>query len=387
MFSSILSFAILPMLTAALVVVVIHPSLVKIARKKRLLDRPNARKLNQKPIPMLGGVGVLCGIFCAVGVAGLNFSPRPMHIEIIIALVIMLYTGVGDDILDFSPTVKFALQVFAAILVVVPADISIKSLGGLWGLYHLPSWLAVGFTVFVIVGIINAINLIDGIDGLCALFVMSVSLTAGVYFTLLNDMSFAVMAFATTGALLPFLLHNLYGEKYKMFLGDGGSLSLGLICALFAVRIVESEGSISSMSAIALAFALLALPVCDTLRVMTSRMMRGYSPFRPDKSHLHHMLLNLGMTHQISAIAIVLLSFVIIFVWGVSVMMGADAEMQLYCVVAAGLLSTWGIYYAADYAIRRYPKHIALLQDNLRRLATRHTTFGELLRRVLNDKI
>lgn len=386
MSQSIIYTALLPMLVAMLVAMVVHPSLVTIAQRKRLVDRPNARKLNKTPVPMLGGVGIVCGILFGVGLAGCLLPMPDMSIEIIIALVIMLYTGVGDDILDFNPATKFALQCFVVMLVVLSADLCVDNLSGVWGVYYLPKAFAVVMTIFAAVGVINAINLIDGVDGLCGLYVMMTSLFFGLHLLVVGDNSYAVMAFSTLGALIPFVLHNMYGRKYKMFLGDGGSLVLGLICALLAVRLIQRDEAPHTGNLIAFTFATLSVPVCDTLRVMLSRLADGHSPFRPDKRHLHHILLSLGMTHRAVAFTLVAAGVSCVAVWSGSVVMGASAEMQICCTLLSALILTWGIYFLLSYARRRNAEWVAAISRRLGASAESHTSLGKKLRGVLNDK-
>ena len=217
---NIIYIMLLSLLVAMLVVMVVHPFLTKIARHKHIVDNPNARKLNKEPVPILGGVGVVCGILFGMGVAGCCNLPQDMCAEIVIGLVVMLYTGVGDDILDLSPRQKVSLQIFVLCMMIFSAEIYVDNLHGVWGIDYLPYPLSMCLTLLAGVGIINAINLIDGVDGLCALYVMMASLFFGIFLLYIGDVVFAVMAFATLGALLPFALHNMYGTKYKMFLGD-----------------------------------------------------------------------------------------------------------------------------------------------------------------------
>lgn len=376
----------MPVLVALIAVSVVHPVLVKIARRKHLVDNPNARKLNKAPVPMLGGVGVFCGILFSMGVAGCYGLQQDVSVMVVVAMVVMLYTGVGDDILDFSPRWKFALQGFAVLLLIYPVGIVIDGLGGLWGVYYLPRVVSVVLTLVAGVGVINAINLIDGVDGLCGLYVMMASLFFGLSFLAVRDLAYAVMGFATFGALIPFVLHNMYGTKYKMFLGDGGSLVLGLMCAMFALRVVQRAEQMLDGSLYAFAFAVLAVPVCDTLRVMMARMMRGHSPFKPDRRHLHHIFISLGMSHRATAFTIVMIGAVIVALWDVAVICGADDEVQIYCTLAESVLLTWGVYYVLDYAIRHDAAWVVTLRRSLQRQSMRRRGVEKYLIKILNDK-
>ena len=158
----------LPIFIASLVVFIIHPHLVKIAKMKMIVDNPNARKLNKVPVPVLGGVGVFFGLMFGIGVAGYYTKGMNIQFELIVAMMVMLYTGVGDDILDLSPTTRFALQIFTVCMMMFLCGIYIDNFHGLWGVYKLPLGVAIALTLVSCVGIINSINLIDGVDGLCS---------------------------------------------------------------------------------------------------------------------------------------------------------------------------------------------------------------------------
>ena len=227
--SMILTVA-LPIFVASIVVFVIHPHLVKIAKMKMIVDNPNARKLNKEPVPVLGGVGVFFGLMFGIGVAGYYTQGMNIQFELIVAMMVMLYTGVGDDILDLSPTLRFALQIFTVCMMMFLCGIYIDNFHGLWGIYKLPLAVAVLLTLVSCVGIINSINLIDGVDGLCSSYGMFASLLYGICFIRMGDVSYAVMAFSLFGSLIPFLLHNVFGRKYKMFLGDGGIGNAEKLC-------------------------------------------------------------------------------------------------------------------------------------------------------------
>lgn len=381
-----LHIALLPMIVASLVVMVVHPTLVVIARRKRLVDCPNARKLNKHPVPVLGGVGVLFGLTVGMGLAGYLLPRMALPSEVLIGMTVLLYAGVADDILDLSPRLKFLVQGFAVLMLALAAEMYIDNLYGLWGLYFLPEWPAVALTLVAGVGIINAMNMIDGVDGLCALYAAYASLIFGVGFLLADDREYALLAFATFGALIPFMLHNIYGSKYKMFLGDGGSLVIGFICVVYVMRQLQTAESAFGGSSIAFAFAVMAVPVCDTLRVMTQRVVQHRSPFSPDKNHLHHLFIELGMDHSMTAFTVVGLDVIIVGVWMISLGAGADAEWQLLATIVAAAVLTWGLYYVTWRASRRDARMVRRLRWFTRRSVMRRRAFAERLRRVLDDK-
>ena len=373
-------FYILPFVVAAMAVFVVHPSLVKIAHMKSIVDNPDARKLNKVPVPVLGGVAVFFGIMFSLSIAGYYIEGMNIQFELIIAMMIMLYTGVGDDILQLSPRLRFALQIFVVCLMMFLCGIYIDDFHGLWGVGELPWYVAVALTIFSCVGIINSINLIDGVDGLCSGYGVFASMMFAVCFMLMGDVSYAVLAFAVAGAIFPFMLHNMFGEKYKMFLGDGGSLVLGFICSLYVMRIIQSGDDVVSGSTISFTLAVLSIPVFDTVRVMVARIINHRSPFSPDKTHLHHMFISLGYSHVITAINIIMLNGAIVLIWHMCNLLHLSPEVQLYVTIASGLLATSGLYYGVAYLEKNKPERYAALQ----RFAQKYTIFLPFSSSILN---
>ena len=356
-------YYLLSFIVAAMAVFVVHPSLVKIAHLKSIVDNPDARKLNKEPVPVLGGVGVFFGIMFSLSVAGYYVEGMNIQFELIIAMLIMLYTGVGDDILQLSPRLRFALQIFVVCLMMFLGGIYIDDFHGLWGIGRLPWYIAVTLTIFSCVGIINSINLIDGVDGLCSGYGVFASLAFAFCFLRMGDVSYAILAFEVAGAIFPYMLHNMFGERYKKFLGDGGSLVLGFICSLYVMRVIQSGNEVVSESTISLTLAVLAIPVFDTLRVMTARIIAKRSPFSPDKTHLHHMFIRLGYSHVITALNVIFLNGLVVLIWRLCKKLNLSGEVQLYVVIACGLLFTTGLYYTVEYLEKNKPQAYARLQQ------------------------
>ena len=381
-------FYILPFVVAAMAVFVVPPSLGKIAHMKSIVDNPDARKLNKVPVPVLGGVAVFFGIMFSLSIAGYYIEGMNIQFELIIAMMIMLYTGVGDDILDFQPRRKFMLQIFVVLLMILSAEVYVDNLHGVWGVGYLPRMLSFALTLVAAVGIINAINLIDGVDGLCAVYVMFVAFALGLFLLVRGDVAYAVIAFATIGALVPFALHNMYGSKYKMFLGDGGSLVLGLISAMLALRVVQVGSGDMGVNAEAFALAVLSVPVCDTLRVMVVRVAHGHHPFRPDKRHLHHQFIALGFSHRATTFAVVALGGVVVVVLWLSVAGGVAASTQLWGGLVAGMIAVWGACFVMRYMLNHDSWWVSALRVRMLRYGnSRRGTLVERLQRVLDDKI
>lgn len=365
-----------PMLIALIAVSVMHPYIVKIARLTGIVDNPNARKLQKEPVPILGGVVVYFGICLSVAcVYGLRDCSSLFMV--FSAMMLMLYTGTMDDILDLRPATRFLMQILAVGLLIFSGDYGLDNLHGLWGISALPQSVMIPLTVFAGVGIINALNLIDGVDGLSTGFCIMACTCFGVVFYLggVNQPAM-ILAMATIGSLIPFFLHNVFGKKSKMFIGDGGTLLMGIVMSVFVMKTIQSEGVTNLLndngySSIAFTLAVLALPVFDTLRVMSARMLKHKSPFHPDKTHLHHLFIEMGYSHVVTSILIISLNALVVLLWLLLGYLGATPEVQVYAVAFTGLLFTAGLYYSVKRLQHRSPKRFKRLVESNRSVRLR----------------
>lgn len=382
--SNFLHIAVIPVIISVIAVSLVHPWLVRIALMKNIVDNPNARKLNKEPVPVLGGVGVFLGLIFSLGMAGYYVESLILPFEVIIAMTIMLYVGVGDDILELTPRFRFMAQIFTVCLMMFVGGTYINNFHGLWGVNELPMAVAIVLTIVACVGIINAINLIDGVDGLCSGYGMFATLLFAILFLRMGDVEFAVLALAVFGALIPFCLHNMFGKRYKMFLGDGGSLMLGFLCSLFVTRVVHSGDYVVTGSSISLSLAILAIPVFDTLRVMTARMLQRRSPFSPDKTHLHHMFIRLGFSHVLTAFNVIALNGLVVVIWHFCNVLNMQAELQLYVTAVTGMLFTTGLYYGVEYIEKNHSATYAKMQDFVKKYSLRRSGLFLKLQQVLD---
>jgi UDP-GlcNAc:undecaprenyl-phosphate GlcNAc-1-phosphate transferase len=208
--------------------------------------------------------------------------------------------GVKDDLTGVNSNTKFFLQFIVASILVILGDIRVTSMYGIFGVYNLPYYLSVPLSTLLIMLIVNAFNLIDGIDGLASVTGIIVNGTFAALFVYMKQYELAAVGFAMVGATIGFLRFNL--SPAKIFMGDTGSLLVGLISAVMALKFIEMNKFIDSKSTViycapALAFALLIGPIFDTLRVFTLRILKGDSPFKADRNHMHHRILTLGFSH------------------------------------------------------------------------------------------
>lgn len=326
----------------------IFPNVLNVAFTKNIVDNPDARKLQRRPVPVLGGACVYFGTVMALCIANLFFDCSDLF-PIMCAMTIMLCVGIVDDIIDLSPSLRFFIEILVVAVALCPNDYMINSLHGLWGVGEIPVYLAVPLAIVAGVGIINAINLVDGVDGLSTGYCMMASTLFGIMAALVKDWPMLILAVIAVGALIPFFFHNVFGKYTKMFIGDGGTLFMGVMISVFVMNMLNSEPIYveyvaRGMGLIPFTLAVLAVPVFDTLRVMSMRMLRGNSPFKPDKTHLHHIFIEMGFSHVGTTVSILSLNTLVVGLWFLTYQLGGSIDLQLYVVLAASLSITFGFY-------------------------------------------
>ena len=352
---------ILPVLVSLFAVRWIYFKILKIAKVKNLVDNPDARKLQKTPVPVVGGLavffGLILGLLAGIAMMGLlgaevqqlaGITPSPRLLPIVLAMSIMLYVGCMDDIMGLSPKARFAIEILVILGMIFSSGICVDSLHGLWGIADIPWTVAVPLTVFAGVGIINAVNMVDGVNGLSSGLCITCSMLFGLYFLGIGDYVNAVLAFSMAASLFHFFVHNVFGEQSRMFIGDAGTMVMGVLMTWFVMCTMHDAGHSYSLShnycPTAMVVAILSVPVADTLRVMTMRVLHGKSPFSPDKTHLHHAFVGIGVSHSITALSEILINIAVVGIWYLSVRLGAPLHCQLYTVVLVAAIFVWGTY-------------------------------------------
>lgn len=212
------------------------------------------------------------------------------------AMSMMLYVGAMEDILGLTPKSRFVIEIATILCLIFSSGMCIDTFRGMWGIDAFLWRLAVPLTVFAGVGIINAINMIDGVNGLSSGLCISCCILFGAAFIKAHDIHNAILAFTMVGVLIPFFIHNVFGLKSRMFIGDAGTMVMGILMTWFLICLLSSASTISyyetteGVNMIAISLAILSVPVFDTLCVMTIRITHKKSPFKPDKTHLHQCL-------------------------------------------------------------------------------------------------
>lgn len=363
-----------PALIAIICTSWIYPYILDVAKAKNIVDNPDARKLQRVPIPVLGGLTVVFGILSGLMAFNMfgDFSDMfPAFATIIIILII----GLIDDMISLSPRIRFVAEIALILYLIKTTGCQLNDFHGLWGIDTIPNIISVPLTAFACVGIINAVNLIDGVDGYSSGYSIISCVLFGVMFYALGDIRMVALAAIVAASLLPFFLHNVFGKHSKMFIGDAGTLSLGIIFSVFVMTIISSKQSIEGLPAnlgvVPFTLAVLCVPVFDTLRVMSARIIKGKSPFSPDKTHLHHLFLELGYSHIGTALSIIAINLFVVLCWFLAFRAGLSIDTQLYIVIVFGILVTFIFYPFVHVQIRRQ----TLFYRILRRIA--HFTHAE----------
>lgn len=275
------------------------PAIIRVADEKGLFDVPDARKLHTKPIASLGGVGIFIGFLLSLLLC-LSLQQAPEFQYFYAAFLLMFFLGIKDDILILSASKKLLGQIGAAAIIIHLAGVRIDSMHGFLGIHNLPEFISFPLSYLTIIVIVNAFNLIDGVDGLSSSLGILTTAIFGSYFAMANMPAYAVLSFGLTGALCAFLVYNFHPAK--VFMGDSGSLLLGLVNAILVIKFItvadSINGSFPITSSVAIGFSILIVPLLDTMRVFSVRISKGRSPFSADRNHIHHLLLDRGFNHS-----------------------------------------------------------------------------------------
>ncbi|WP_240410385.1 MraY family glycosyltransferase [Hymenobacter oligotrophus] len=303
----------LAFLWAFLVALFAVPSVIYIAHLKNMLDLPNKRTVHALLTPRLGGVAIFAGFMSALTI----FADLGNGIQQLLAgCIVLFFVGLKDDLVSISPAKKLVGQLLATGIVMFMADIRITSFQGIFGIHELPDGISYAFTFLAIAGITNAINLIDGLDGLAGSIVLIIVSTFGYYFHRYGGSAFGNYVFVSVcviGGMLGFLRYNFH--KATIFMGDTGSLLCGFIVSVLTIQFIQMGLHTSQpfdAANPAVAVGILFVPLFDTLRVFTVRVLNGTSPFTPDKNHIHHRILAMGFQQISTVLLLALLNLVVI---------------------------------------------------------------------------
>jgi len=292
------------------------PSIINIAKEKHLFDEPGERSSHTEKTPSLGGIAIFAGAIFSI-VLWTPFQEFGNLQYILCSFIIIFLIGAKDDISPVSPSKKIIGQILAASILVFKSDIELTGLYGFLGMHQeLGKITSVLLSMFTILVIINAFNLIDGINGLAGSIGALIAGVLGCWFYMVEQIELAVVAFTITGSVLAFLRYNF--TPARIFMGDTGSLLVGIVSSILIIKFIDSnyqlpDGHMYKFEAVpAVAVGIMILPLFDTMRVFITRIIRGGSPFKPDRRHIHHLLIDYGLSHMQATAALVLVNVVFI---------------------------------------------------------------------------
>ncbi len=290
------------------------PVIIHVSNERKLFDHPDDfRKIHRTPVPSMGGLGLFAGIIISFMLVVSFSNELPGMQYVLLAALVLFFIGAKDDLLSLTPIKKFLGQILAAAILVFKGGFVLSDMGGIFGFHVLPESAAYLLTLLTIIVIINAYNLIDGVDGLAGSLTLFSSIFFALYFLINGDTAFSCLAGAMAGALLAFLIFNF--SPAKIFMGDTGSLILGLFNAVLVIRFINIDPAAATWqigASAAFGFVILFVPLFDTLRVFSARIFHGVSPFTPDRNHIHHIMLRAGYGHVTITLSLVVFNLLLL---------------------------------------------------------------------------
>jgi UDP-N-acetylmuramyl pentapeptide phosphotransferase/UDP-N-acetylglucosamine-1-phosphate transferase len=297
------------------------PKVLWVSREKNLMAEVVGRSAHCTETPSFGGVAFYITLIMVLAlIQSLRLNYVGSHL--IGAITILFMVGLKDDLVISTARVKLFGQIAAACFLVFSPEMHLSNLHGFWGFYEIPEILGLFLTTFLIIALINAYNLIDGIDGLAALVGIVICTTYAAIFFISEKPYFVLISVSLGGILSAFLRFNYSRGQRKIFMGDSGSLIVGLVLAFLSIKLLVMTPSLPMMrngfspaNRLLFLACILFIPVFDTLRVILLRLMKGDSPFSADKEHAHHILLDLGLSHKKAGIFLAFLNILVISIF------------------------------------------------------------------------
>ncbi|TRX57416.1 UDP-N-acetylglucosamine--undecaprenyl-phosphate N-acetylglucosaminephosphotransferase [Thalassomonas sp. M1454] len=341
-----------PALTAFLFALVAIKIIKPIALEVGLVDAPSERKKHSGNIPLIGGIS----IFLAVLAATVIWMPNTQELRLyLIASAMMVFIGAVDDKYDLSVGVRLVGQLIIASLMIYGVGAYIQDLGNIFNLGNVDlGWFGIPFTYFAIIVAINAFNMIDGIDGLLGSLSINTFTALAVLFIYQGQEGFINYALILATAIFPYLLFNLgvpFKNTKKIFMGDAGAMFIGLSVVWLLSE--GSQGETRSFSAVT-ALWITAVPLMDMLAIVIRRLRKGHSPFKPDRDHIHHILLRLGYNPRQALIIISILAALLSSI-GILGEVYNIADSFMFAL----FLAVFGIYH---YVLRNTERHNFILK-------------------------
>ncbi|TAG30162.1 MAG: undecaprenyl/decaprenyl-phosphate alpha-N-acetylglucosaminyl 1-phosphate transferase [Sphingobacteriia bacterium] len=337
------------------------PVIIQVSNMKKLFDIPSERKIHEDPIPSLGGLGIFAGFMVGLLLMAdlTNAEAAATFQYYLTACMVIFFFGIKDDILILTPFKKFLGQLAVAIILIFKANLVITSMHGFLGIGMIDYTMGCCLSFFTIIVVINAFNLIDGVDGLAG----SMGIVTSSFFAFFGLMSgeyyYALIGFTFAASLGAFLIYNY--TPARIFMGDTGAMLIGVVNAILVIHFInmaENTKILPVLASPAMGFGVLLLPLLDTLRVFAIRILHGRSPFSPDRNHLHHLLLDRGLSHMSITVILSAFAILIIFITYFLLPIGTTKVILLQ------LVGFFGVVGFLQYGKPRKSKKLKVIKGN-----------------------
>ncbi|WP_426063789.1 MraY family glycosyltransferase [Flavobacterium sp. DSP2-3-1] len=316
--SNLSVLSIMIVIISFLLVYVIIPNIHRIIKVRNLNDQPNNRSSHFCPTPTMAGVAFYFTIMISLFFIK-HFDIENIGNNLIAAITIVFIIGLKDDLVVTSPRDKLTMETIAIIFLLASNSMHVKTLNGFLGIYELPEILEYCGIIFILLTIINAFNFIDGIDGLASTIAIVIFSVFSLIFYASDLHFYFLISLSVIGMLLAYLYYN-FSTTQKIFMGDTGSLLIGFFIGFCTLKFLSMDTSLLSNftfkaeNKLVIVFAVLFMPLFDMFRVIGLRMMEGKSPFKADRNHIHHILIDSGLSHFKVAMTLGFLNYVIIII-------------------------------------------------------------------------
>ncbi len=354
----IILIAVICLLISFVVTYLAIPQVINVVRVKGLMDNPNERSSHDKKTPTLGGVAFFISIIVTLFLISC-YDKSVVGVNIAVGLTLLFFVGLKDDILGVNPLVKIVTQVIVAFILLSNPDFQTYSLSGFLGIYNLPNTISLLIDCFVILLIVNSYNLIDGINGSASMVGISIFISFAFVFFQMADYYYFLLALSSAAFLFAFLRYNL-SSKFRIFMGDTGSMIVGFIIGILSLRYMSigpielKMAFINPTNKIIVIFALLFIPFIDTSRVFFIRLIKNGKPFVADRNHVHHVMIDyIGLSHPLASLTLSLINlFVFVTVYVVNIFF-STLFVYLYFIIIILLFSVFLFYFNRSFHARK----------------------------------
>ena len=308
-------FILLATIISFLITFISIPTILRVTRMTGWLDKPDKRKIHKKAVPRLGGVAIFASLSITL-LLFYAFFESSLLSSLLISIIILFFIGIKDDILITAPLTKFLGQLLAVSILVILGFVRITNLHGFFNIFSIPPWIGIPLTILIILAIINSFNFVDGIDGLAAILAIEIAAAFGWWFYNRGFYQYTLIAMVLIVSLFAYLRYNLSSGEKKIFMGDTGTMLIGLVIGLLAIKFNELSlrfTDLKDFPAPAVSFGIMIIPLYDLLRVIFVRIVIGKHFFEPDQNHIHHIFLRLHISQCNTLILLSLINLLFIF--------------------------------------------------------------------------